>query len=120
MSKAIIFCCSGLGCGGDLFHTGGSLTSPSYPGNYSQDSDCRWRVRVPGGLRVNLVFTSMLTFTVPVLFPLYQKSLGLDNLCWVLHVLCTVCIMLSIYVPLAGRFRLHCGSAIELQAASPL
>ena len=47
----------GAGCGGDFFHTGGSFTSPFYPGNYSRDSDCRWKVRVPAGLKVVIKIT---------------------------------------------------------------
>lgn len=37
-----------------LFQT---YSSPMYPGNYSLDSDCRWRVRVPAGLVVQMNFT---------------------------------------------------------------
>ncbi|CAL8142101.1 unnamed protein product [Orchesella dallaii] len=49
---------AGRGCGGSVFHTGGSVTSPLYPGNYSVNMDCRWRLRVPGGLRIQLEFTN--------------------------------------------------------------
>ncbi|ODM98815.1 Cubilin [Orchesella cincta] len=49
---------AGRGCGGNIFHTGGSFTSPLYPGNYSLNMDCRWRIRVPGGLRVQVEFTN--------------------------------------------------------------
>lgn len=48
----------GRGCGGDIFHTGGSFSSPMYPGNYSVNMDCLWRIRVPGGLRIQIEFTS--------------------------------------------------------------
>ncbi|OXA47106.1 Deleted in malignant brain tumors 1 protein [Folsomia candida] len=40
-----------------LFQT---YSSPMYPGNYSLDSDCRWRVRVPAGLVVQMNFTDFL------------------------------------------------------------
>lgn len=53
-----LYVCAGIGCGGDLFHTGGSITSPFYPGGSNQDLDCTWRLRVPAGLKINLLFSS--------------------------------------------------------------
>ncbi|CAG7817789.1 unnamed protein product, partial [Allacma fusca] len=46
----------GVGCGGDLFQTSGSFASPYYPSNYSMDADCRWRIRVPATLQIQLDF----------------------------------------------------------------
>nr|CAD7575819.1 unnamed protein product [Timema californicum] len=46
----------GPGCGGTLFNFGGVFTSPFYPGNYRNNSKCRWDVMVPTGLTVVLKF----------------------------------------------------------------
>lgn len=47
----------GRGCGGQLFNYGGQFTSPLYPENARNDSDCRWDVSVPNNLKVALRFS---------------------------------------------------------------
>ncbi|KAI9577187.1 hypothetical protein GQX74_015641 [Glossina fuscipes] len=46
----------GPGCGGDIYNTGGVITSPFYPQNIRNNSDCRWNIRVPSNLQVLLKF----------------------------------------------------------------
>ncbi|XP_033150281.1 cubilin homolog [Drosophila busckii] len=46
----------GVGCGGQLYNTEGIITNPFYPQNLRNNSDCRWRVRVPANTRVLLNF----------------------------------------------------------------
>ena len=48
---------SGRGCGGKLFNYGGVFTSPLYPVNYRNNSQCRWDVSVPIGTIPLLKFT---------------------------------------------------------------
>jgi len=48
---------SGRGCGGKLFNYGGVFTSPLYPTNYRNNSQCRWDVSVPIGTIPLLKFT---------------------------------------------------------------
>lgn len=57
-SPSHIFCCvSGDGCG----HTvqgaeSGTLASQNYPGTYPSNTWCRWRLRVPEGRTLRLLF----------------------------------------------------------------
>ena len=44
----------GRGCGGELFNTRGTLTSPGFPSSYTQPSDCTWRLKVPAGQRIEI------------------------------------------------------------------
>ncbi|KAM9307657.1 cubilin [Gastrophryne carolinensis] len=50
----------GLACGGTIHVTDsnpvGSITSPNYPNNYPQNSDCLWTIIVPNGEAVQLDF----------------------------------------------------------------
>ncbi|XP_063985313.1 cubilin homolog [Diachasmimorpha longicaudata] len=48
----------GRGCGGRLFNYAGKFTSPMFPNNYRNDSECTWEVIVPKGSRVLLEFTT--------------------------------------------------------------
>ncbi|XP_069688891.1 cubilin [Periplaneta americana] len=47
----------GRGCGGRLFNYGGVFTSPMYPNNYRNASQCRWDVSVPVETQPLLKFT---------------------------------------------------------------
>ncbi|XP_052697133.1 cubilin-like isoform X2 [Crassostrea angulata] len=38
---------SGMGCGGDIVGINGSITSPNYPGNYTERHSCRWLITAP-------------------------------------------------------------------------
>ncbi|XP_023337929.1 cubilin [Eurytemora carolleeae] len=49
------------GCGGLLYDTRGSVTSPNYPYSYNQTSDCYWTLQVPQG---QLIEVNFLTFHV--------------------------------------------------------
>ena len=54
-----IFSLSPLACSGvpqDLTASNGTVTSPNYPNNYKSNSNCAWRITVPAGFRVYLVF----------------------------------------------------------------
>jgi hypothetical protein len=51
---------SGRGCGGKLFNYGGVFTSPLYPMNYRNNSQCRWDVSVPIGTIPLLKFTGQI------------------------------------------------------------
>lgn len=46
----------GSGCGGEIFNYGGVFSSPGYPSNDRNVSDCRWEVTVPQNLKVALKF----------------------------------------------------------------
>lgn len=46
----------GSGCGGEIFNYGGVFTSPGYPSNDRNISDCRWDITVPQNLKVSLKF----------------------------------------------------------------
>ncbi|XP_046392545.1 cubilin-like [Ischnura elegans] len=48
----------GRGCGGRLFNYGGKFTSPMYPMNVRNATNCRWEVTVPVGLWAYLRFLS--------------------------------------------------------------
>lgn len=52
----------GQGCGGELFNYGGSISSPMYPLNDRNYSDCRWIINVPQNLVVALQFESNFHF----------------------------------------------------------
>lgn len=36
-----------MGCGGDIVGINGSITSPNYPGNYTERHSCRWLITAP-------------------------------------------------------------------------
>ncbi|KAK4007522.1 hypothetical protein OUZ56_012679 [Daphnia magna] len=44
------------GCGGAVFNTRGSVTSPGFPGNVSRTTDCRWELSVPIGMIIKIDF----------------------------------------------------------------
>ncbi len=46
----------GTGCGGSVFNTRGSVTSPGYPGNVSRPTDCQWELTVPLGMLIQIDF----------------------------------------------------------------
>lgn len=46
----------GRGCGGQLFNFGGQFSSPMYPENVRDITDCKWDVTVPQNLVVALQF----------------------------------------------------------------
>ncbi|XP_049840768.1 cubilin-like [Schistocerca gregaria] len=46
----------GTGCGGKLFNTAGTFTSPMYPTNFRNISDCQWEISVPQNLHPYLTF----------------------------------------------------------------
>lgn len=47
----------GRGCGGTLINYGGVFTSPLYPENNRNETDCRWTMHVPKNMKVALRFT---------------------------------------------------------------
>jgi cubilin len=47
----------GRGCGGELYNTRGTVTSPGFPSSYPQVSDCTWKLKVPSGQRIEIRFT---------------------------------------------------------------
>ncbi|KAL5010260.1 hypothetical protein ScPMuIL_012565 [Solemya velum] len=49
----------GVGCGGNMTGINGSLTSPGYPGNYSNQAVCTWLITVPARRVVTVSFTDM-------------------------------------------------------------
>ena len=53
---------AGIGCGGNITGINGSLTSPGYPGNYTQASVCNWLIQVPARRVITLTFTDMRMF----------------------------------------------------------
>ena len=54
--------CAGLGCGGDVvMGINGSLTSPNFPGNFSDATTCTWSIRVPARRVLRLTFTYLAT-----------------------------------------------------------
>ncbi|XP_049840781.1 cubilin-like [Schistocerca gregaria] len=46
----------GNGCGGKLFNTAGTFSSPMYPTNFRNMSDCQWEISVPKNLHPYLTF----------------------------------------------------------------
>lgn len=48
----------GPGCGGQIYNYGGIFSSPFYPQNDRNNSDCRWDISVPQNTRVALRFTT--------------------------------------------------------------
>lgn len=46
----------GRGCGGTLINYGGVFTSPLYPENNRNETDCRWTMHVPKNMKVALRF----------------------------------------------------------------
>ncbi|XP_060075561.1 cubilin-like [Ylistrum balloti] len=50
---------TGMGCGGNITGINGSLTSPGYPGNYTERHSCRWLITVPGRRVVRATFTDL-------------------------------------------------------------
>lgn len=47
----------GLGCGGQIFNYAGQFSSPMYPANDRNASDCRWDISVPQNLIISLVIS---------------------------------------------------------------
>lgn len=47
----------GLGCGGQIFNYAGQFSSPMYPANDRNASDCRWDIIVPQNLVVAISFS---------------------------------------------------------------
>jgi len=43
-------------CGGDIHGYSGQITSPNYPNNYDNHTNCTWNITVPEGFRVLLHF----------------------------------------------------------------
>ena len=68
----------GSGCGGSVFNTRGTVTSPGYPGNVSRTTDCRWELAVPIGMLVKIDFPgnkdneNLLISALCILFFLFQ------------------------------------------------
>ncbi|XP_078662748.1 transmembrane protease serine 3-like [Branchiostoma floridae x Branchiostoma belcheri] len=50
-----------VACGGDLTAPSGTFTSPNYPSNYPDTSDCKWRIMPPSGGPVTLQFQELQT-----------------------------------------------------------
>ncbi|KAJ6633725.1 Cubilin like, partial [Pseudolycoriella hygida] len=46
----------GLGCGGQIFNYAGQFSSPMYPANDRNASDCRWDIAVPQNLVIAISF----------------------------------------------------------------
>ena len=44
------------GCGGTIYNVRGVVTSPMYPTAYTENSDCRWNLRVPDGHLIAISF----------------------------------------------------------------
>jgi hypothetical protein len=61
-----MMCSAGRGCGGRLFNYGGVFTSPMYPSNYRNNSQCRWDVSVPIGTQPVLKFTGKTAHTTSI------------------------------------------------------
>ncbi|XP_070174131.1 cubilin-like [Littorina saxatilis] len=51
----------GQGCGGQLTGINGSLTSPNFPGNFSDVAQCVWTISVPARRSLRLSFTYFAT-----------------------------------------------------------
>ncbi|XP_048237900.1 cubilin-like isoform X1 [Haliotis rufescens] len=49
----------GLGCGGNITGINGSLTSPQFPGNFSDVKTCRWLIQVPSRRTLTLTFATL-------------------------------------------------------------
>ncbi|XP_069122184.1 cubilin-like [Argopecten irradians] len=50
---------AGMGCGGNITGINGSLTSPGYPGNYTERHSCRWLITVPGRRVIRATFSDL-------------------------------------------------------------
>ena len=48
----------GVGCGGEIVDSSGTLNSPMFPMNVRNISNCRWEITVPNNLNVFLRFDS--------------------------------------------------------------
>lgn len=46
----------GTGCGGQIFNYAGQFSSPMYPSNDRNASDCRWDISVPQNLVISMTF----------------------------------------------------------------
>lgn len=46
----------GRGCGGKIFNYAGRFTSPLYPMNYRNQSECTWELSVPRGFKIQMEF----------------------------------------------------------------
>lgn len=51
----------GIGCGGQLYNYAGQFSSPWYPANDRNASDCRWDISVPQNLVISITFSSKYT-----------------------------------------------------------
>ncbi|CAB1320299.1 unnamed protein product [Coregonus sp. 'balchen'] len=63
------------GCGGTLRGQSGVITSPNYPGEYSNNADCTWTVLAEPGDTIALVFSD---FTLEDDYDLLEVS-GTDG-----------------------------------------
>lgn len=59
-----LWCLLGAGCGGTVFNTRGSVTSPGYPGNVSRTTDCQWELTVPLGMLIQIDFPGAFLITL--------------------------------------------------------
>ncbi|XP_061178089.1 cubilin-like [Saccostrea echinata] len=50
---------SGMGCGGNISGINGSLTSPNYPGNYTERHSCRWFITAPARRVITVRFADI-------------------------------------------------------------
>ena len=41
-------------CGGAVYGTEATITSPSYPNSYAQDLDCAWLIKFPVGTKIKV------------------------------------------------------------------
>lgn len=46
-------------CGGPIYDTEGTISSPSYPNNYSSDLDCAWLLILPIGMTIKITFEDL-------------------------------------------------------------
>lgn len=60
---------AGAGCGGAIFNTRGSFTSPGFPGNLSRPTDCKWEVTVPLGMLIQIDFPGNVYGSVLIIYP---------------------------------------------------
>ncbi|CAB4054630.1 CD109 [Lepeophtheirus salmonis] len=55
----------GPGCGGRVMDSRGVVTSPNYPRDHSQDTDCTWTLSVPPGRRISLRLSLRFGYDLP-------------------------------------------------------
>lgn len=41
-------------CGGNFYTTTGSITSPGWPHDYSENKDCTWIIHAPTGRQIEI------------------------------------------------------------------